>query len=144
VNIFAVIMAGFEVAGLVLASFSLLIAALGHYAESINKIRSFWRDKDEVASLMVQLRTENTVLANSLEMLFIGVMKVEHVAGYFSDPGGSNWRMAGDFVQQRLGGVYDVYLENVKGMAVSLERIKERLALDRSGKVSKEVGHSDT
>jgi hypothetical protein len=128
---------GVEVAGLVLGSIPLILAGLQFYAEGINVTKRYAKYREEVSSLVVELRAENTLYFNSINMLLIGVVEQGEMALFLADPQGARWRdpKFDRTMKKRLGTSFDSYFETVKQMEATTERLKERLKLDLSGQV---------
>jgi hypothetical protein len=131
-------MSGLEVAGVVLGALPLVISALEHYANGIHTAKRYWRYKLELKSLILQIDTERGIFINTLEQLLGGLVRIEHMTEFLSNPGGEAWQDAEiDLkLRDRLRSVYSIYLGNVGGMKRSLEMIMEKLVLDPDGKVS--------
>ncbi|KAH7092282.1 hypothetical protein FB567DRAFT_567300 [Paraphoma chrysanthemicola] len=127
-------MSGLEVAGVVLGSLPLVISALEHYANGIQTAKRYWRYKSELRSLILQIDTERGIFINTLEQLLQGIVRIEHMKEFLSCPGGKVWQDAEGQLKERLRSSYEIYFGNVKGMARSLERMREKLALDPDGK----------
>jgi hypothetical protein len=127
-------MSGLEVAGVVLGSLPLVISALEHYANGIQTAKRYWRYKSELRSLILQIDTERGIFINTLEQLLQGIVRIEHMKEFLSSPGGKVWQDAEGQLKDRLRSAYDIYFGNVEGMARSLERMREKLALDPDGK----------
>lgn len=124
-------MSGFEIAGVVLASLPLVISALEHYAEGIATAKRFWRYKSEMRLLILQIETERGIYLNTLEQLLVGIVRIEHMDKFLSNPEGQAW---GDpkveaKLKDRLRGAYQIYINNVREMGVSLKKMMEKLAL---------------
>ena len=130
-------MSGFEVAGVVLGSLPLIISALEHYAEGIATAKRFWRYKTELRSLILQVNTEQGIFINTLEQLLTGIVRVDHMTDFLANPGGDAWRDLGvdSKLKERLRSAYGIYIDNVRGMELSLSHMKQKLALNSDGKV---------
>jgi hypothetical protein len=131
-------MSGLEVAGVVLGALPLVISALEHYANGVQTAKRYWRYKSELRSLILQIDTERGIFINTLEQLLGGIVRIEHMTDFLSNPGGDAWKNADvdSKLRDRLRGVYEIYLGNVQGMERSLKSIMAKLALDAEGKVS--------
>jgi hypothetical protein len=57
---------GVEAAGIVLGAIPLILAGLQFYAEGIGVTKRYWKYREEVNSLLVELRTENSIYINSI------------------------------------------------------------------------------
>jgi hypothetical protein len=126
---------GVEAAGLVLGSIPLILAGLQFYAEGISVTKRYWRYREEVKGLLAELRTENSLYINSINMLLIGVVEHKNMAVFLADPGGERWRERkfDHKLQKRLGSSYASYLEIINLMMTTAEKFKERLKLNKAG-----------
>jgi hypothetical protein len=130
-------MSGIEVAGLVLGALPLLLAGLQFYAEGIAVTKRYWKYREEVNSLLDDLKAENAVYQNSIETLLLGVVDAKDVTEFLANPGGELW-MTASFerrLKKRLGTSYDPYLSTVLKLRTTAEKFKERLKLGNSGQV---------
>ncbi|OAL55261.1 hypothetical protein IQ07DRAFT_160947 [Pyrenochaeta sp. DS3sAY3a] len=127
---------GIEAAGLVLAAIPLILAGLQFYAEGIVVTKRYWKYKEEVNSLLYELRAENTMYINCINILLFGVVSQKDMAEFLKDPGGSRWKEKkfDQDLQRRLGASYDTYMETVQQMIKTADKFKEKLKLDQSGK----------
>jgi hypothetical protein len=128
-------MSGLEVAGVVLGSLPLVISALEHYASGITTAKRFWRYKSEVRSLILQINTERRIFVNTIEQLLTGIVRNEQMSECIT---GSQFWKCTDIelkLKNRLRGAYDIYVDNVRGMEASLQKMMEKLALNPDGKV---------
>lgn len=130
-------MSGVEVAGLVLGALPLLLAGLQFYAEGIAVTKRYWKYREEVNSLLNDLKAENAVYQNSIETLLLGVVDAKDVTEFLANPGGDLWKAASfeRRLKQRLGTSYDPYLTTVLKLQRSAEKFNERLKLGDSGQV---------
>ncbi|KAF1918319.1 hypothetical protein BDU57DRAFT_194788 [Ampelomyces quisqualis] len=129
-------MSGLEVAGVVLGSLPLVISALENYAQGIATAKRYWRYKSELRSFILQINTERGIFVNTLEQLLGGIVRIEHMSDFLSNPGGEAWKDARVDLElkKRLRGAYEVYLGNVRGMQQSLSKMMVKLALGSDGK----------
>jgi hypothetical protein len=130
-------MSGLEVAGIVLGALPLVISALEHYANGVQTAKRYLRYKSELKTLILQIDTERCIFTNTLEQLLGGIVRIEHMSGFLSNPGGEAWKNAEveSKLSNRLSSVYKIYLGNVQGMERSLQSIMGKLALGSDGKV---------
>jgi hypothetical protein len=129
-------MSGFEIAGVVLSSLPLIIAALEHYVQGMATAKRFWTYKSKMESLILEIDTEQGIFINTCEQLLTGIVRVEHMQRYLDDPGGDLWRdpqMEGK-LKERLKRSYGTYLANVRGMRMVSEKFMEKLKLGPDGK----------
>jgi hypothetical protein len=131
-------MSGIEVAGIVLGAIPLLISGLEHYAEGVATIRRTFKYQAEFRSLSRQLRVESGIFQNTIELLLTGCVAQDKITELLESPGGKGWQNpdVADSLRQKLGRVYDVYLETVESMSRTVHEFKARLKLNDDGKVS--------
>lgn len=127
-------MSGLEIVGVVIGSIPLVLAALEHYANGVHTAKRYWRYKLELRSLILQIDTERGIFINTLEQLLVGLVRIEHMTDFLSNPGGKVWQDVDVRLKSRLGSAYEIYLGNVSGMDRALKRIREKLALGPDGK----------
>jgi hypothetical protein len=127
---------GIEAAGLVLGSIPLILAGLQFYAEGIAITKRYWKYKEEMNSLLYELRAENTMYINCINILLFGVVSQKDMAEFLKDPGGNRWKEQkfDQDLQRRLGASYGTYMETVQQMIKTADKFKEKLKLDQSGK----------
>ena len=130
-------MSGIEVAGLVLGSLPLLLAGLQFYAEGIAVTKRYWKYREEVNSLLDDLKAENAVYQNSIETLLLGVVDAKNVEEFLANPGGELWKTSSfkRKLKKRLGTSYDPYFSTILKLRTTAETFKERLKLGSSGQV---------
>lgn len=87
--------------------------------------------------MLLQIQTERGIFINTLEQLLGGVVRIEHMTDFLSNPGGDAWKTADveRKLKERLRGAYDIYLGNINGMNRSLEVMMVKLQLGSDGKV---------
>jgi hypothetical protein len=92
----------------------------------------------EVSSLLVELRAENSLYINSINMLLIGVVGQTEMAIFLADPGGTQWKdkRFERNLKKRLGTSYTSYLEIITQLLRIADQFKERLKLNSYGKVT--------
>jgi hypothetical protein len=95
--------------------------------------------KREVQSTILSLQTYYTIFTNTLEQLLGGIIRIEHMADFISNPGGDVWQDAtiDAKLRERLRNAYQVYFDNVTGMEKSMKEILGKLGLNAQGKVRK-------
>jgi hypothetical protein len=128
---------GVEVAGLVLGSIPLILAGLQFYAEGISVTRRYAKYREEVNSLLIELRAENSLYLNSINMLLVGVVPPEEMVVFLADPKGLRWKdpKFDRKLRKRLDTSYETYLETISQLIATTNRFSDRLRLDPSGKV---------
>jgi hypothetical protein len=129
--------AGIEVAGLVLGTTPLLLVGLQFYAEGIGVTKRYWQYRAHVNDILVELRSENSLYFNTINMLLVDVVDQKEIALFLAEPGGDRWKNAhfDRRPKKRLGASYVSYWETVDRLSLVVEQFKEKLKLDSSGKV---------
>ena len=130
-------MSGVEVAGLVLGALPILLAGLQFYAEGIAVTKRYWKYREEVNSLLDDLKAESSIYQNSIETILLGVVDARDVAEFLAKPGGDLW-LAPSFerkLKKRLGTSYDAYLSTILKLCTTAETFKARLKLGDTGQV---------
>jgi len=79
---------GVETAGLVLGSIPLILASLEFYAKGIAVTRRCFKYEQQFNSLINELRTENAICTNTLNLLLTGIVKQQDMAEFLADPRG--------------------------------------------------------
>ncbi|RYP33747.1 hypothetical protein DL767_004614 [Monosporascus sp. MG133] len=127
---------GVETAGLVLGSIPLVLAGLEFYAKGIAVTKRYLKYREQFQSLIRELRTENTICTNSINLLLVGVVNQKDMADFLADPRGDRWKEAkfDRRLKQRLGISYDSYMATIDELGKATEMFRERLKLDSSGK----------
>jgi hypothetical protein len=130
-------MSGVEVAGLVLGALPILLAGLQFYAEGIAVTKRYWKYREEVNSLLDDLKAESSVYQNSIETILLGVVDARDVAEFLSKPGGVLWMTPGfeRKLKKRLSTSYESYLSTILKLCTTAETFKARLKLGDSGQV---------
>jgi hypothetical protein len=128
-------MSGVEAAGLVLAVIPLLVSGLEFYARGVATSRRFGRYRQEFESLARELKTEETVLENSINHLLTGVIRSNDMPAFLSDPQGQQWKNANleKKLRGRLGTSYEVYMGTVQHILETTEQFQARLRLTAQG-----------
>lgn len=132
---------GLEIAGVVLGSLPLIIAALEHYAQGVAAAKRFLRYRLEMKSILTELTTQKSIFINTCEILLTGMVPVQEMSAFLREPGEELWKdtLLDQKLRERLGTSYDGYIETIKGMDAAAEEFKKRLKLDSAGKVSSPV-----
>lgn len=131
-------MSGLEVIGIVLGGIPLIISALEHYKDGTHAIQIWRKYKTELASVIRQLRVQQSRLTNVCETLLEGLGLGGRIEAMIKEPFGSLWHDEGTKkkLTQRLHRDYGIFEETVVEMSVAIEDIKKRIGLGPTGKVS--------
>ncbi|RYP46644.1 hypothetical protein DL768_007189 [Monosporascus sp. mg162] len=127
---------GVETAGLVLGSIPLVLAGLEFYAKGIAVTKRCLKYREQFQSLIRELRTENTICTNSINLLVVGVVNQKDMADFLADPCGDRWKEAkfDQRLKQRLGTSYDSYMATIDELCKAADIFRQRLKLDPSGR----------
>ena len=129
---------GVETAGLVLATFPLVVEGLSHYVKGLQKIRSWRKFRLLLENYARQVKNQQVWYLDTLEQLFDGIVKSdEELAELVKDPAGDHWRKAGceTRLRLRLDHSYDHYMLTLKHMMDALTALAAKVAVLPSGKV---------
>jgi hypothetical protein len=131
-------MSGIEVAGIVLATFPLVISALEHYANGVIKISNFRQYERELRSLQRDLATEQQLLSDSIRLLLRTIVASEHeLESLINDPGGASWHEENfkEKLEGKLQKSYQVYMDKLEDMNEAMLDLTKRLGLKPGGQV---------
>ena len=129
---------GVETAGLVLASFPLVVNGLTRYVDGVQTIRYWRRFRRELASYARKLENQRVWYLDTLEELFDGIVQSnDELAALVNDPVGPSWKKAGyeKQLRMRLGQSYDHYLDTLADIVATLEDMRDKLGVQAPGKV---------
>ncbi|KAG7284250.1 hypothetical protein NEMBOFW57_010614 [Staphylotrichum longicolle] len=126
-------MSGFEVTGVVLGLFPLVITGVEKYSEMAKRLGLWHQIRLEHCKCLRDLRFHRTVLLSQLRQLLLPlVVDDAHVKRLLADLGGAGWKETwiDGSLRERLGESYDLYFEYINGMLGVLEDLRHELALD--------------
>lgn len=126
---------GFDIAGLVLATFPLVIAALEAYDDGFQQIKEWIRFKGEFAAFLNALARQKIFFRQNMEELLAPIVESDYEMGQLlDDPDGAAWKSddINERLKQRLSGryEYEAYLAAVKSIMELLEKLKQRLKIE--------------
>ncbi|KAF3000013.1 hypothetical protein E8E14_003939 [Neopestalotiopsis sp. 37M] len=115
-------MSGFEVIGVVLGAFSLVLEAVKTY-------HSATQDNHDLKRIRQWVKTERLFLQNTCEKLLVSIVPNEKIAGYLEDPFGPLWKTgeAQALLRLRLWTSYELFEETVQEMRRALNALKREL-----------------
>jgi len=130
-------MIGIEVAGLVLGALPILISGLQACVAGTKPILALWHYHEELKVVSLDLRTEESIFRNTIEILLSDCLEQQTVAALLGNPQGPLWKDTAveDALHRRLQRDFEMYFENVKSMNATMGKFKERLKLGVDGKV---------
>lgn len=130
-------MSGFEVAGAVLGTLPLVIAAVEAY---IGFMKDWGKAASELKSINRQLTTERSKLYNICEQLLSDVVPQRDIEPMLQDPFGPLWQAeeTKKRIRRRLWNSYEPFETTVIEIQEALQTVKEKLSVDvtRNGQVS--------
>lgn len=133
-------MSGFEVAGLVLAVFPIVVRGLQQVTDGVETIKSWKRYRRELGKYSRTLETQRIVYLNTIEGLFEGIIQSnEELEELMENPAiaFSHKPQYEESLRNRLGRSYENYLLIMKDMLEALTRVRKELGIDEQGKVGK-------
>lgn len=133
----AITMSGFEVAGIVLGSFPIIVGALELYIKGASTIQKWRIFNRRLKSLLNSVETEQVKLKNVYEKLLWDIAPPTQIEEMIDDPFGPLWKSPGMYVKvrQRLQRSLNVFERNVEELRDIVDEIKEKLEIQPDGKV---------
>lgn len=129
---------GFELAGVVLAAFPIVVKGLGAYVDGVQAIKYWRRYGWELRSYARRLRSQRVRYINTLELLFDGVLESEdELATLVNDPAGASWHEPryDKMLRSRLDHSYEHFLDTLDSMMIMLRDLAAKLDISEDGKV---------
>ncbi|KAL4911386.1 hypothetical protein BDW74DRAFT_184750 [Aspergillus multicolor] len=123
---------GIEVAGLILATFPLLISGLEHYGGAFESMREWIRFRAEFAVFMNALCRQKIFFRQNIEDLLSSVIDSEYDMAYMlDDPNDPGWKDS-DLewkLRKRLSGAheYDCYMDTISSIHTVLGKLESKL-----------------
>ena len=129
---------GIEAAGLVLATFPLLIAALDHYKAGLEPFQTYSHYRLRLTELKSDLAFHRARFLQSLTLLLNRCIQPKVLGQLLSDPGGRQWGNP-DLVARLskcLGSFeFSVFMDVVNGFKSTLVELYLKLDVDQDGQV---------
>lgn len=126
-------MSGLEVAGVVLGAFPLLISVLEHYREASELATDWWKVKRVYKRCKDDLKFYRLFYEGTIEKLLLPlIVNNEELELLLGNPMGPKWKDPALEIQlkERLGKSYELYLETIKDINMSVQDIQEHMGLD--------------
>ncbi|KAI9717098.1 MAG: hypothetical protein M1828_007431 [Chrysothrix sp. TS-e1954] len=121
---------GVEAAGLLLASFPLVISALEHYREGLEPLKDFWKFRAEFLTLVHQIGYESIRFEENIEELLSPIVYSEdELEALCQEPGGPAWQDPDleTRLKARLPRSFEWYCGIVAEMNQAMTRLKGKL-----------------
>lgn len=126
---------GLEVAGIILATFPLIISGLDAYEYGFQTMKEWSHFRKEYLVFMTALGKQKLFFRQNITTLLDPIVKSEdHMLQLLEDPGGKDWKdpELNDMLRRRLEGLeetYECYMETVGSILALLEKLKGKLRL---------------
>ncbi|KAG7006556.1 hypothetical protein G7Y79_00014g037310 [Physcia stellaris] len=131
-------MSGIEIAGIALAVFPVLVSGLSRFAEGARTIKYWRRCRARLEDYADDIKSQETYYLDTIDELFIGITTSEDDLARLMSAPKSFAKARPEYDQQlrrRLGRSYDEYVRSVTNMVKTLGLLREKLGIERSGKV---------
>ncbi|KAF4494553.1 hypothetical protein FAGAP_9314 [Fusarium agapanthi] len=124
---------GFEIAGIVLGSIPLLISAIEHYSDSLDRATGFFKWKDGLNSALREFWYQHSSFELTLRKILKDVASPPEIEEMISDPHHELWksRDLSQALQQMLKFAYRPYISTIKDMHECMKRLAGHLDIDR-------------
>jgi hypothetical protein len=123
-------MSGLEVAGVVLGSIPILLAALELGGEALGNVQRLIGHKAVIYRYLTILQAEEATFRNTLIFLLDDVVSSTSLQSLLEDPGGEVWQdkaVHEGLRDKRLGDNYDTVLNIMRLMNSSLKKFTEKI-----------------
>jgi hypothetical protein len=131
-------MSGLEIVGVVLGALPIAVLTLELYEKGAATRTRYKQYQYELGLVKLQIQTERKIVENIMSHLLIEAgVEVSNVATMMDDPGGAAWQntATANLLERQLGSSYDLFVEHVSGMKVSMTDVGAALKWNASGKV---------
>ena len=133
-------MSGFEVAGIALAVFPILVDGMARFVDGVQTIKRWRRYRVILQDYADVVESQRVYYQDTLEGLLTGIVQSEdEIKDLIEQPRGAMWKKPEyeEKLRQRLGRSHAVYLKMSDKMMKALISMCEKLEIDSSGKVGK-------
>ena len=131
-------MSGFEIAGVALAAFPLLVNGVNQLVEGAETIHRWKKYKLKLKEYAHILESAKVHLDNTLEALLIDIVPTdEELKLLLEEPGGPSWSKAeyDGRLRKRLDRSYNSFLRTIERLIQDTNALRERLGIDNVGGV---------
>ena len=138
-------MSGFEVAGIALAVFPILVDGMVRFVDGVRTIKQWRMFRIQLEDYAAVLGTQAVYYQDTLEELLADIAQSEEdIVTLMAQPRGAIWKKIEyeEQLRQRLGRSHAVYLKTSDKLVNALSLMCEKLGIDSSGKVR--TKHSST
>jgi len=134
-------MSGFEVAGIALGSFPIIVGALKLYINGASTIQKWRLFKRRLKRLLNSVETEQVKLKNVYEKLLWGIAHPTQIEDMIIDPFGPLWKSKDIYnkIRQRLQRSLKVFERTVEEIREITEELKQKLGIKSDEKVGPSI-----
>ena len=128
---------GVETAGLVLASFPLMISALEHYRKGLVPLKLWWNFRTEYNEFSNTISLQDVTYRLNLRVLLSPLVSEDDLERLLADPGGDDWRdseLEGKLRNDVLPHSYDDYFRIISNFKNVTSKLLKKLGI-RMGEV---------
>lgn len=124
-------MSGVATAGLVLATFPLIISALEHYREGFGSLRIWWRFRTEYLDYINIVGIQDVLFRENLEELLSPIVSAAELDALLKEPGGEAWREPGleERLHDRLPNSYVNYCQTIGKFNGVMAKLADKLGV---------------
>ena len=125
-------------AGLVIASFPVIVHALNHLAEGLESFQIWRRYRRELERYARNIENQRIWYLDTIEELLDGIARSdEELHSLVSNPGGPSWQSPEyqERLEARLDRSYHAYTKTIDHLLSALQDIRMKLGIDDAGKV---------
>jgi len=126
-------MSGFEIAGVILGAFPILISALKGYGELARKVGHWSSIRQEYQKCKNEINAQHVEFIGNLRRLLLTLgVDDARISRLLAGPGGEEWKDA-DLayqLQDHLRDSYDVFLGTIQDMNKAMEDLKKEIIID--------------
>ncbi|KAI0542938.1 hypothetical protein GGR58DRAFT_2827 [Xylaria digitata] len=123
-------MSGFEVAGILLGAFPLMISGLEHWRDVAKVSNSYWRIRKEYSRCRSDVQFYEIWYKRNLKELLLPIMDPGDVENLVKDPGGKGWCSTDleEHLRRRLQESYSLYMDIICEMNETALEMKKQIA----------------
>jgi hypothetical protein len=126
-------MSGFEIAGVILGSFPILISALEGYREVAKRVGLWYSIRREHQKCKNEVNAQRVAFIGNLRRLLLTLAVDDaRISRLLADPGGEEWMDAelARRLRDRLQDSHDVLLGTIEDMRTTMEELKNEIMID--------------
>lgn len=122
-------MSGFEIVGIVLGAFPLVLSAIDGYGKGLQHLDTVWRYDKKLKVFERQIQREHQSYRNNLEDLLEPLIDAEEMEMLLDNPGGRAWGAPAliEKVRRRLSGSYETYISTMEDYYEVLNDLEKSL-----------------